>query len=267
MFLNERISLMQINKRVLITGASSGFGEACAHRFSQAGDDLVLCARREERLQSLRNSLAGKGEVHVETLDVTDRQAVDLFLDKLPEACREIDVLINNAGLALGLEPAHKADLEDWETMVDTNIKGLMRMTRLILPGMVQRRRGHIVNIGSVAGNWPYPGGNAYGATKAFVQQFSRGLKADLIGTPLRVTNIEPGLAETEFSVVRMKGDAGKAADVYKDTQPLSAEDIAEIVFWVTSLPSHVNINTLEVMPVCQSWSPFAVDRTLGKAL
>lgn len=258
---------MQMKKRVLITGASSGFGEACARRFSQSGDDLVLCARREDRLQSLSKALAGKGDVQVETLDVTDRQAVDQFLDKLPEACREIDVLINSAGLALGLEPAHKADLEDWETMVDTNIKGLMRMTRLILPGMVQRRRGHIVNIGSVAGNWPYPGGNAYGASKAFVQQFSRGLKADLIGTPLRVTNIEPGLAETEFSVVRMKGDAAKASDVYKDTQPLSAEDIAEIVFWVTSLPPHVNINTLEVMPVCQSWAPFAVDRTLGKAL
>ncbi|MES9851571.1 MAG: SDR family oxidoreductase [Candidatus Thiodiazotropha sp. L084R] len=254
-----------MKKRVLITGASSGFGEACARRFSDAGDDLVLCARREDRLHTLSDSLSGTGEVHVETLDVTDRKAVEGFLDRLPESCRQIDVLINNAGLALGLEPAHRADLEDWETMVDTNIKGLMRITRLILPGMVQRRRGHIVNMGSVAGNWPYPGGNAYGATKAFVQQFSRGLKADLIGTPLRVTNIEPGLAETEFSLVRMKGDSDKASDVYKDTQPLSADDIAEIVYWTTSLPPHVNINTLEVMPVCQSWSPFAIDRTLGK--
>jgi NADP-dependent 3-hydroxy acid dehydrogenase YdfG len=254
-----------MKKRVLITGASSGFGEACARRFSEAGDDLVLCARREDRLRSLSDSLTGGGEVHFQTLDVTDRNAVDGFLNQLPESCREIDVLINNAGLALGLEPAHQTDLEDWERMVDTNIKGLMRVTRLILPGMVQRKRGHIVNMGSVAGSWPYPGGNAYGATKAFVQQFTRGLKADLIGTPLRVTNIEPGMAETEFSVVRLKGDEKKAADVYQDTQPLSAEDIAEIVYWVTSLPAHVNINALEVMPVCQAWSPFAVDRTLGK--
>jgi NADP-dependent 3-hydroxy acid dehydrogenase YdfG len=254
-----------MKKCVLITGASSGFGEACAHRFSAAGDDLLLCARRLDRLQALSDSLSGEGRVHVHSLDVTDRQAVESFLDGLPEFWRKIDVLINNAGLALGLEPAHQADLEDWETMVDTNIKGLMRMTRLLLPGMVQRRRGHIVNIGSVAGNWPYPGGNAYAATKAFVQQFSRGLKADLIGTPLRVTNIEPGLAETEFSLVRMKGDAEKAAEVYQDTQPLTAEDIAEMVFWVTSLPPHVNINTLEVMPVCQAWGPFAVDRTMGR--
>ena len=256
-----------MKKRVLITGASSGFGEACARRFAEAGDDLVLCARRMDRLQALRDEFTGQSDVVVQTLDVTDPQAVDGFLEALPEASREIDVLVNNAGLALGLQPAHEADLQDWQTMVDTNIKGLMHMTRLILPGMVARRRGHIINIGSVAGSWPYPGGNAYGATKAFVQQFSRGLKADLVGTPLRVTNIEPGLAETEFSLVRMKGDAQQAADVYQGTQPLTGSDIAEIVYWVTALPPHVNINALEVMPVCQAWSPFAVDRTLGKDL
>ncbi|MCG7899908.1 MAG: SDR family oxidoreductase [Candidatus Thiodiazotropha weberae] len=256
-----------MKKRVLITGASSGFGEACARRFSEAGDDLVLCARRMDRLQALSEELSGQSEVVIQTLDVTDPQAVEGFLDALPEASREIDVLVNNAGLALGLQPAHEADLQDWQTMVDTNIKGLMHMTRLILPGMVQRRRGHIINIGSVAGSWPYPGGNAYGATKAFVQQFSRGLKADLVGTPLRVTNIEPGLAETEFSLVRMKGDAQQAADVYQGTQPLTGPDIAEIVYWVTAVPPHVNINALEVMPVCQAWSPFAVDRTLGDDL
>ncbi|MCG7958290.1 MAG: SDR family oxidoreductase [Candidatus Thiodiazotropha taylori] len=256
-----------MKKRVLITGASSGFGEACARRFSEAGDDLVLCARRMDRLQALNDELSGNSEVVIQTLDVTDPQAVEGFLEALPEASREIDVLVNNAGLALGLQPAHEADLQDWQTMVDTNIKGLMHMTRLILPGMVQRRRGHIINIGSVAGSWPYPGGNAYGATKAFVQQFSRGLKADLVGTPLRVTNIEPGLAETEFSLVRMKGDAQQATDVYQGTQPLTGPDIAEIVYWVTALPPHVNINALEVMPVCQAWSPFAVDRTLGKDL
>ncbi|MCG7896507.1 MAG: SDR family oxidoreductase [Candidatus Thiodiazotropha taylori] len=256
-----------MKKRVLITGASSGFGEACARRFSEAGDDLVLCARRMDRLQALSDELSGNSEVVIQTLDVTDPQAVEGFLEALPQASREIDVLVNNAGLALGLQPAHEADLQDWQTMVDTNIKGLMHMTRLILPGMVQRRRGHIINIGSVAASWPYPGGNAYGATKAFVQQFSRGLKADLVGTPLRVTNIEPGLAETEFSLVRMKGDAQQAADVYQGTQPLTGPDIAEIVYWVTALPPHVNINALEVMPVCQAWSPFAVDRTLGKDL
>ncbi|MET0049771.1 MAG: SDR family oxidoreductase [Candidatus Thiodiazotropha sp.] len=254
-----------MKKCVLITGASSGFGEACVRRFAAEGHDLVLCARRTERLESLAASLQTAGSVVYRTLDVTQSEQVDRFLDELPEPHREIDVLVNNAGLALGLEPAYEADLEDWETMVDTNIKGLIRMTRRILPGMVERRRGQIVNIGSVAGNWPYPGGNAYGATKAFVQQFSRNLRSDLLGTPIRVTNIEPGLAETEFSLVRLKGDAGKASSVYENTQPLSAEDIAEIIFWVTALPAHVNINTLEVMPVCQAWAPFAVDRTLGK--
>jgi len=174
---------------------------------------------------------------------------------------QEIDVLINNAGLALGLEPAHEADLNQWETMVNTNIKGLMYCTRQILPGMVERGRGHIINIGSVAGSTSYPGGNVYGATKAFVKQFSNNLRSDLLGTPIRITNIEPGLAETEFSVVRFAGDRDRAAEVYKGTQPLAAEDIAEIVYWVTNLPQHVNINCLEVMPVCQAWGPFAIHR------
>ncbi|MEW8017968.1 MAG: SDR family oxidoreductase [Candidatus Thiodiazotropha endolucinida] len=253
-----------MKKCILITGASSGFGEACARRFATAGSDLVLCARRLQRLETLVSSLPSSCRVHVQQLDVTDRKSVEAFVDQLPDDFREIDVLVNSAGLALGLEPAHESNLDDWETMVDTNIKGLMGMTRQILPGMVARRRGHIVNIGSVAGSWPYPGGNAYGASKAFVQQFSRGLRADLLGTPVRVSNIEPGLAETEFSLVRMKGDAQKAGDVYTDTHPLCAEDIAEIVYWVTSLPSHVNVNALEVMPVCQAWNPLAVDRTLG---
>ncbi|MET0066601.1 MAG: SDR family oxidoreductase [Candidatus Thiodiazotropha sp.] len=254
-----------MKKCVLITGASSGFGEACARRFAADGQDLVLCARRTERLESLAASLRTAGSVVCRTLDVTQAEQVDRFLDELPESHRDIDILVNNAGLALGLEPAYEADLEDWETMVDTNIKGLIRMTRRILPGMVSRRRGHIINIGSVAGNWPYPGGNAYGASKAFVQQFSRNLRCDLLGTPIRVTNIEPGLAETEFSLVRLKGDADKAGAVYENTQPLNAEDIAGIIHWVSALPAHVNINTLEVMPVCQAWAPFAVDRTLGK--
>ncbi|MBT2969844.1 MAG: NAD(P)-dependent oxidoreductase [gamma proteobacterium symbiont of Ctena orbiculata] len=253
-----------MKKTILITGASSGFGEACARRFAAEGCDLVLCARRLQRLESLATSLSPSCRVHLQQLDVTDREAVAAFVDRLPEGFREIDVLVNNAGLALGMEPAHEADLDDWETMVDTNVKGLMRMTRQILPGMVARRRGHIVNIGSTAANWPYPGSNAYGGSKAFVKQFSRGLRADLLGTPVRVTTIEPGLAETEFSLVRLKGDEGKAKGVYSDTHPLSAEDIAETVYWVTSLPSHVNVNVMEVMPVCQGWGPMAIDRTLG---
>ncbi|MES9969348.1 MAG: SDR family oxidoreductase [Candidatus Thiodiazotropha sp.] len=253
-----------MKKCILITGASSGFGEACAQRFAAAGDDLVLCARRLQRLEALAASLPADCRVHVQQLDVTDRAGVERFVEQLPEGFRDVDVLVNNAGLALGMEPAYKANTDDWETMVDTNIKGLMYMTRQILPGMVKRRRGHIVNIGSVAASWPYPGGNAYGGSKAFVKQFSRGLLADLVGTPLRVTNIEPGMAETEFSVVRMKGDAQQAGDVYSGTHPLCAEDIAEVVYWVTSLPAHVNVNNLELMPVCQSWGPFAVDRTLG---
>jgi NADP-dependent 3-hydroxy acid dehydrogenase YdfG len=253
-----------MNKTILITGASSGFGEACAHRFAAAGSNLVLCARRLQRLEALASSLPSSCRVHVQQLDVTDRKGVESFIEQLPDEFRDIDVLVNNAGLALGLGPAYEIDLDDWETMVDTNIKGLMRMTRQILPGMVARRRGHIINIGSVAGSWPYPGGNAYGASKAFVQQFSRGVRADLLGTPVRVSNIEPGLAETEFSLVRMKGDEQKAGDVYTGTHPLSAKDIAEIVYWVTSLPSHVNVNALEVMPVCQAWNPLAIDRTLG---
>jgi len=179
----------------------------------------------------------------------------------LPVEYRDIDILLNNAGLALGLEPAYAADLDEWETMVDTNIKGLLYMTRLILPGMVARKKGHIINIGSIAGSWPYPGGNAYGATKAFVQQFSRNLRADLRGTGIRVTNIEPGLAESEFSVVRFGGDHDKAAKVYEGTQPLTPADIAETVFWTASRPAHVNINSVEVMPVCQTWDNFAISR------
>ncbi|MES9992071.1 MAG: SDR family oxidoreductase [Candidatus Thiodiazotropha sp.] len=253
-----------MKKTVLITGASSGFGEACARRFAAQGCDLVLCARRLQRLEALASSLPASSRLHLQQLDVTDREAVVSFVERLPKGFREIDVLLNNAGLALGMEPAHEANLDDWETMVDTNIKGLIRMTRHILPGMVERRRGHIVNIGSTAANWPYPGSNAYGGSKAFVKQFSRGLRADLLGTPVRVTNIEPGLAETEFSLVRLKGDEQKADSVYTNTHPLGAEDIAEIVYWVTSLPPHVNVNMLEVMPVCQGWGPMAIDRSLG---
>jgi len=246
---------------IFITGASAGFGEGCARRFVREGWQLVLAARRSERLRNLQKELGGNEKIHIIPLDIQQKTAVKKAIDKLPEKFRNIDVLVNNAGLALGLEPSHTASLEDWETMVDTNIKGLLYCTRLILPGMVKRNSGHIINIGSTAGNWPYPGGNVYGATKAFVKQFSRNLRADLFGTKVRVTNIEPGLAETEFSMVRFKGDSDRANQVYKGTQPLTAEDIAEVVFWVTSLPEHVNINRIEVMPTDQTWGPLALDR------
>ena len=249
---------------ILITGATSGFGEACAHRFGKEGWRLILGARRTDRLKSLQQKLGGEEQVHIITMDVRDQEAVMTALSQLPKNFAEIDVLVNNAGLALGLKPAHEIDIPDWETMVDTNIKGLMYCTRGVLPDMVKRKRGHIVNIGSVAGDWPYPGGNVYGATKAFVKQFSLNLRADLCGTAIRVTNIEPGLAETEFSVVRFKGDKEKACQVYDGTEPLTGDDIADIIYWVVNLPSHININRLEVMPVCQSWGMFAIHRDLN---
>jgi 3-hydroxy acid dehydrogenase/malonic semialdehyde reductase len=252
---------MGMKGTLLITGATSGFGKACARRFAEAGWRLILVGRRYDRLNALQEKLRDKTSVHILGLDVRHQEAVMTELTHLPEKFSEIDVLINNAGLALGLEPAPESDLSDWNTMVDTNIKGLMYCTRALLPGMVKRRRGHIVNIGSVAGDWPYPGGNVYGATKAFVKQFSRNLRADLFGTAIRVTNIEPGLAETEFSVVRFKGDDEKASKVYAGTQPITAEDIAEMIYWVVGLPSHINVNRLEVMPVCQTWGPFAIHR------
>ena len=250
-----------MTETVFITGATSGFGESCAKLFAKKGWRLVLAARRTKRLKKLREDLSDKTSVHIIALDVRDRDAVQAELVKLPEAFQNIDVLINNAGLALGLEPAYEANLDEWETMVDTNIKGLMYCTHSLLPGMVKRNRGHIINIGSVAGNWAYPGGNVYGATKAFVKVFSQNLRSDLSGTQVRVTNIEPGLAESEFSIVRFRGDVKKAAQVYAGTEPLTPDDIANIIYWVASLPAHVNINSIEVMPTCQTWGPFAIHR------
>jgi NADP-dependent 3-hydroxy acid dehydrogenase YdfG len=241
---------------ILITGATSGFGAACARRFAAAGWRLVLTGRRRERLENLQAEL-GAAVAATLTFDVRDRQAVAAALRDLPK----IDVLLNNAGLALGQEPAWQTDLDDWETMVDTNVKGVMYCTRAVLPGMVARNRGHIINLGSTAGSWPYPGGNVYGASKAFVQQFSRNLRADLLGTRVRVTNLAPGMAESEFSQVRFKGNEQRAASVYRGAEPLRPEDIAEIVFFVATLPPHVNVNTLEVMPVDQAWGPLAVHR------
>lgn len=244
-----------------ITGVTSGFGAACARRFAAHGWTLILCGRRQDRLEALRAELAATAPVHAFPLDVRDETAVNAALAALPVEFSEVDLLVNNAGLALGLEPAHRCDMDDWQRMIDTNIKGLLYCTRAILPGMVARNRGHIVNIGSVAGNYPYPGGNVYGATKAFVKQFSLNLRADLLGTRVRVTNIEPGLAESEFSLVRFKGDDSKAARIYEGTQPLRPEDIADIVYWAATCPAHININRVEVMPVNQAFAPFAISR------
>lgn len=248
-------------KTIFITGASSGFGAACARIFATKGNRLVLAARRIDQLLALQEELTGTADIHIVPLDVRDREAVQGAVESLPERFREIDVLINNAGLALGLEPAHQVNLDDWDTMVDTNIKGLMYCTRCVLPGMVARNRGHIVNISSTAGAWPYPGGNVYGGSKAFVTQFSRNLRCDLLGTKVRVSCIQPGMAETEFSQVRFKGDQEKAATVYEGAEALTAEDIAETVQWVVNRPAHVNINTLELMSIDQAWGPFAIHR------
>ncbi|CAB5136470.1 NADP-dependent 3-hydroxy acid dehydrogenase YdfG (EC @ 3-hydroxypropionate dehydrogenase (EC [Olavius algarvensis associated proteobacterium Delta 3] len=244
-----------------ITGATSGFGRACAELFAQDGWNLVLAARRTDRLADVKERLEGDIAIHTITLDVRDRQAVKAAVADLPAQFSDVNILLNNAGLALGLAPAHKVDLDDWETMVDTNIKGMMYCTHAVLPAMVERNRGHIFNIGSVAGDWPYPNGNVYCATKAFVKQFSLTLRTDLVGTRVRVTNIEPGLAETEFSLVRFKGDHDTAGNVYDNTQPLTAKDIADIIFWAAGLPPHVNINRIEVMPVCQALGPMVIDR------
>ena len=249
-----------MQKTILITGATSGFGKACAERFAKEGWRLIVTGRRIKQLHDLAAQLA-PAPVHALELDVRDLKAVQTAIASLPAAFAQIDVLVNNAGLALGLEGAHGASLDDWETMIDTNIKGLCYLTRCLLPAMVARNEGHIINMGSIAGTYPYPGGNVYGATKAFVKQFSKNLLTDLNHTRVRVTNIEPGLAESEFSIVRFHGDTDKAKAVYKGTQPLRPVDIAEIVHWVTSVPPHVNICTVEVMPVCQSCGPLAIHR------
>jgi 3-hydroxy acid dehydrogenase/malonic semialdehyde reductase len=245
----------------LVTGATSGFGLAIARRFVAEGHRVIAAGRRGERLAALVEEL-GAARVHPVVLDVRDRNAVDAALAALPAELAAIDLLVNNAGLAVGLEPAQRADIEAWERMVDTNVKGLMYVTRAVLPGMVARGRGHIVNLGSIAATYPYPGGNVYGATKAFVRQFSLNLRADLLGTRIRVTDVEPGMVGgTEFSAVRFDGDTHKAAKLYEGADALTPEDIAETVHWVASLPERVNINAIELMPVTQSFGALPVYR------
>jgi NADP-dependent 3-hydroxy acid dehydrogenase YdfG len=241
-----------------VTGATSGFGRAIAERFTREGARVVVAGRRAERLADLARTLGDRALPLV--LDVRDRSAVESAVASLPTGFAAIDVLVNNAGLALGLEPAFRASLDEWETMIDTNCRGLATCTRTVLPGMVERGRGHVVNIGSVAALHPYPGGNVYGATKAFVRQFSLNLKADLLGTPVRVTVLEPGMADTEFSLVRLK-DAEKAQSVYRGMQPLTADDVADTVLWCVTRPPHVNVNVIELMPVQQAFGPFSVHR------
>lgn len=249
-----------MSRLVLVTGASAGFGAAIARRFVRDGHRVIGAARRADRLAALAAELGDA--FHPLTLDVTDAAAVAALPDVLPDAWRDPDVLVNNAGLALGLDPAHSASLADWDRMVATNVTGLIHVTRALLPAMVARNAGHVVNLGSTAGSYPYPGGHVYGASKAFVKQFSLNLRADLVGTGVRVTDIEPGLVGgTEFSVVRFGGDAARAGGVYAGTEPLTAGDVAEAVAWVVGLPPHVNINRVEMMPTCQASGPLAIRR------
>ena len=245
---------------VLVTGASSGFGAAIARRFAREGHAVIAAGRRRDRLDALCAQLGGAAWPLA--LDVRDGAAVARAIAELPPERAEIDLLINNAGLALGLAPAQEASLDDWEQMVDTNIKGLLAVTRAVLPGMVARDRGHVVNIGSTAAHWPYRGANVYGATKAFVHQLSLNLRADLAGTRVRVSVIHPGMVGgTEFSAVRFHGDEARAAEVYRDAEPLLPEDIAETVYWIATLPARFNVNAIELMPVTQSFAGLSVTR------
>ena len=243
---------------VLITGASAGFGKALAERLVAKGHRVIGCARRLDKLNALAETL-GENFLPV-VMDVSDTDSIPHIIANLPDGFNQIDVLVNNAGLALGTEPAHKASLDDWMRMTDTNVKGLIALTHAVLPAMVDRDSGYIINVGSIAGNWPYFGGNVYGATKAFVKQFSLNLRADLVGTQVRVTNIEPGVvAGTEFSNVRYHGDDDKAAKVYDGFKTMTGDDIGDILLWLIESPAHINVNRLEVMPVAQTYNGLTI--------
>ena len=244
-----------MEKTVLITGASSGIGEGCARKFASQGARLILNSRSTDKLTALAEELKEKydAECYVMPFDVCNREAAAAALNALPQEWRSIDVLINNAGLAIGVDKEHEGSLDEWDVMIDTNIKALLSMTRLVVPGMVERGKGHIINIGSIAGDAAYPGGSVYCATKAAVKALSDGLRIDLVDTPLRVTNIKPGLVETNFSVVRFRGDKEKADNVYRGIKPLNGDDIAEVAYFAASAPEHMQVAEILVMPTYQA--------------
>lgn len=246
-------------RTILITGATSGFGRAAVERFHGAGWRVIATGRRAERLDALADAL-GHERLHTAAFDMRDEAAMRAAIDALPDGVRDIDVLVNNAGLALGTAPAQRADLAQWKQMIDTNVTALATMTYLLLPRLIERK-GAILNIGSVAGTYPYTGGNVYGGTKAFVSQFSLDLRCDLHGTGVRVTSLEPGMAETEFTLVRTGGDQTASDTLYNGAEPMTAEDIADTLFWVANLPPHLNVNRIELMPVRQSFAGFQVAR------
>lgn len=244
-----------MNKTVLITGASSGIGEGCARKFASQGARIILNARNTERLESLAQELKENynSECHILPFDVCDHKSAAAALEALPDEWKSIDILINNAGLAIGVDKEHEGNIDEWDTMIDTNIKGLLSMTRIVVPGMVERGCGHIINIGSIAGDAAYPGGSVYCATKAAVKALSDGLRIDLVDTPLRVTNIKPGMVETNFSVVRFRGDKDRADNVYKGIKPLTGDDIAEVAYFAASAPEHMQVAEILVMPTNQA--------------
>jgi serine 3-dehydrogenase len=248
-----------MTKTAIITGATSGFGAASVHRFVKGGWRVIATGRRADRLKKLVDEL-GADKVHAAAFDMRKADAIDAALAALPASFRDIDLLINNAGLALGTAPAQGASLDQWNQMIETNITGLATMTHKVVGKLIERK-GAVINISSVAASYPYPGGNVYGGTKAFVSQFSLGLRSDLHGTGVRVTSVEPGMAETEFTLVRTSGNQEASNKLYQGANPMTGEDIAETLFWIATLPAHMNINRIELMPVNQSFSPFQVFR------
>jgi len=239
------------NKIALITGASSGIGQACARKFAEQGSKLILAARRIERLEKLQKSL--KTDSLIIELDLQDRKAVSEFIESLPDEWKDIDILVNNAGLGRGLEKLHEGNINGWEEMIDTNIKGLLYISRAVIPGMVKRKKGHIINIGSIAGHQVYPGGNVYCATKHAVNALTQGMRLDLVDTPIRVSTVDPGLVETEFSIVRFYGDKERANNTYKGYIPLEGTDVADAIIWIASRPAHVQIAEVTIFPTAQA--------------